>query len=65
MKVLTYPDLKSEKGIRYSRQHLIRLEQDGKFPKRIPLGAGRHGWLDHEIDAYIEACAAERERVAS
>jgi prophage regulatory protein len=64
MKVLTYPDLKAEKGIRYSRQHLLRLEQDGKFPKRIPLGPGRHGWIDSEIDQYIEACAAERERVA-
>jgi prophage regulatory protein len=65
MKLLTFPDLKAAKGIPYSRQHILRLEQDGKFPKRIPLGAGRHGWLDHEIDEYITACAAERDEMAS
>lgn len=45
----------------YSDMHIYRLERAGKFPKRIRLGANRVGWLEHEIDAWIEARAAERE----
>lgn len=41
-------------GIRYSRQHLDRLEKAGKFPRRIKLTPnGRVGWLASEIHAWI------------
>jgi len=45
MKILSYDDLRTEKGIAYSRVHLWRFERDGKFPKRVPLGQSRHGWV--------------------
>jgi prophage regulatory protein len=32
----------------------------GEFPKPIKLGAKSVGWLDHEIDEWIEARMAER-----
>jgi prophage regulatory protein len=32
-----------------------RLANDPEFPKQIKLGAGSSvGWLEHEIDAWIE-----------
>jgi prophage regulatory protein len=62
MKVLTYDDLRLQKGISYSKVQLWRLERQNKFPKRVPLGPGRHGWLDSEIDEWIMARAAERDR---
>jgi prophage regulatory protein len=64
MKVLTYDDLKSQKGISYSKVQIWRLEKKKKFPIRLQLGPGRHGWLDSEIDEWIMARAAERDRRA-
>ena len=34
VRILSFEDLRSEKGIPYSKVHLWRLERDGKFPKR-------------------------------
>src|SRR5262249_20587196 len=65
MKVLSYDDLKSQKGIGYSKVSLWRLEKRGKFPRRIALGPSRHGWLDSEIDEWIAARAAERNAPAA
>jgi prophage regulatory protein len=60
MKILAYDDLKAQKGVPYSKVQIWRLEKQSKFPKRVPLGPGRHGWLDSEIDDWILARAAER-----
>ena len=53
MKLLSYDDLKPAKGVAYSKIQLWRLEKQGSFPKRIPLGKQRYGWAEHEIDAWI------------
>ena len=59
-RILVYPDLREKKGIRYSRVHITRLEDAGKFPRRVQVGAGRVGWIEAEVDAWIEAKAAAR-----
>ena len=61
MKILAYEQLAPAKGIPYSRVHLGRLERGGQFPRRITLSPGRVAWLEHEIDAWLEARAAARE----
>ena len=33
----------------YSDTHIYRLERDGKFPKRLKIGANRVGWLLSEV----------------
>lgn len=41
--------------------------KDGSFPKPIKLGTGPHcavGWLDSEINAWVKARIAERDRRA-
>ena len=53
------------KGITYSHCQLWRLEKEGKFPKRIRLndsdrGSPRYGYIEAEIDAWIEAKMRER-----
>ena len=48
---LTYNEVKTLKGISYSRVHLKRLEDAGKFPKRIKIGA-RIYWYEHEVDEW-------------
>ena len=48
--------------IPYTPQHILRLEKMGAFPKRIRLGGNRVAWLLSEIENWIAARAAERER---
>jgi len=61
MKLLSYDDLKSRKGISYSLIQLWRLEKTGKFPKRIALSVNRFGWLESEIDSWLKSKVAERD----
>ena len=62
-RVLLYPKLREKVG--YSRQWLSHLEKLNLFPRRIHLGENRVGWLEDEVDAWIEARAAERGQVAA
>lgn len=39
----------------YSRQHVARLERDGKFPKRRQLGTCRVAWYLDEVEAWINS----------
>jgi prophage regulatory protein len=59
VKLLRYSELNETRGIGYTRRHLYTLESEHKFPKRVPLGENRVGWIDSEVDDWI------RERVAS
>jgi prophage regulatory protein len=59
MKLLSREDLRA-RGIRWSRQHLDRMVKAGEFPRPLKLGAGTCAWLEPEINAWIEARAAER-----
>jgi len=53
------------KSIPYSKPHLWRLEKAGKFPQRVPIGAGRYAYLETEIDEWIEARVRERDEAAA
>lgn len=44
----------------YCQVHLRRLESEGKFPKRIPLGEHRVGWSFMEVQEWIENRKAAR-----
>ena len=59
-RILTYAELKTLKGITYSRQHLKRLEDAGKFPRRINPSPGRMGWLEDEVDEWLQSKADAR-----
>ena len=61
MKLLSYDDLRPLKGVPYSKVQLWRKEKVGDFPKRVPIGAGRHGWVESEIDEWIAARIAARD----
>src|SRR5450755_1404516 len=58
--LIPYEALKA-KCITYSKPHLWRLEKANKFPKRVPIGAGRYGYVEEEIDGYIAQKIAERD----
>jgi prophage regulatory protein len=58
LRIIRADELKDKVG--YSIMTVWRLERDGKFPKRIQLGAGAVGWIESEVDAWIAARMAER-----
>lgn len=61
MRLLSMPDLKTVKGISYSRPHLFRLIKSGKFPVPCKIGMNRNAWPEPEIDAWVEQRIAERD----
>lgn len=40
-----------------------RLIRDGDFPKPIPLG-GKSAWVEHEVESWIAARIASRDKAA-
>lgn len=48
-------------GFSQSNNTLLKLEAQGRFPKRIYLSSQSVAWLRSEVDAHIEALAAARE----
>ena len=59
-KLLCFHELAETRGINYSRRHLYTLEDNRKFPRRVPLGENRVGWIESEIDGWIAQRAASR-----
>jgi prophage regulatory protein len=52
MKILRFKEL--SKILNISRSSLARWEEDGVFPKRIPLGKNSVGWDEQEVLEWIE-----------
>lgn len=50
-------------GLNLSPSTLLRLEAEGKFPKRVRIGAHSVAWLASEIHEHITKLAAERDVV--
>jgi predicted DNA-binding transcriptional regulator AlpA len=62
---LSYQDL-LDRGIRFSRVHLRRMERTGTFPMRVVLGAGSAvqtsiAWVADEVIAWENARIAARD----
>lgn len=52
MQILRKPAVIARVG--YSGMHIDRLEKAGRFPKRVRLGENAVGWLENEIDAWLQ-----------
>ena len=50
--ILRWPEVRIRVGLCRSQIHT--LVQQGKFPKPIKLGARASGWIESEIDQWIE-----------
>lgn len=48
-----------------SRTQHWRLELEGKFPRRVTLGARRHGYVEAEILAWVQERISARQQVAA
>lgn len=52
-KIIRTPD--TCQATKLSRTTLWRLEREGKFPSRRKLSGNAVGWLESEVDAWIES----------
>ncbi len=62
-RLLVFNELKDH-GVRLGRRQVDRLEARGRFPKRVPIGDARVGWVEAEIDAHVESKIAGRSQAA-
>ena len=58
-RLLTFDELRDH-GVTFTRQHLDNLERQNRFPKRVAIGEYRIGWVEQEVDAWIEAKISSR-----
>jgi prophage regulatory protein len=59
-RILRLPQAIAKSGL--GRDSIYRLGHEGKFPKPVKLSERASGWLEDEIDAWLEKRAAERDR---
>jgi prophage regulatory protein len=52
-RMLRLPAVEDRTGLKRTQIHY--LESTGRFPKRIKLSERASGWLEHEIDAWIDS----------
>jgi prophage regulatory protein len=61
MRIISPSELGPLKGITFTNVWRLELERSGKFPKRVKLGLRRYGYLESELDHWLELRAASRE----
>jgi prophage regulatory protein len=44
---------------------IYRLIEEGRFPRPVPLSTQARGWLESEIEAWIQGRIAERDEAAA
>jgi hypothetical protein len=54
-----------KKGITLGNDQRRSLEAAGLFPRRVPITARTHAYVEDEIDALVEARIAERDNAAA
>lgn len=59
MRVLRLPEVEKKVGLRHSA--IYKWMKLGRFPKPVSMGVAAKGWIEAEIDAFIEARIAERD----
>ena len=55
MRLIDFKSLGPVKGINYSRDHLRRKWKAGEFPKPVRFSEHRIGWIEAEVDAWLDA----------
>ena len=59
MRIISWKEL--QKMQPYCRQHIARLEKEGRWPQRVHLSPCRVGWVYDEIVAHLENLAQQRD----
>jgi prophage regulatory protein len=62
LRILRRPEVKQRVGL--SGEEIDKLEREGKFPGRVSPSPRTVGWIEHEIDLWIQQRIAERDDLA-
>jgi prophage regulatory protein len=65
VKLIDFKRLGTDKGIRYSRDHLRRKVKAGEFPRPIAVSDRRIAWIEVEIDEWLAAKEQARHKSPS
>ena len=57
-RILSIKDVRAR--VPYSSVQICRKERAGEFPGRVRLGANRVGWVEAEVEAWLNSKLAER-----
>jgi len=57
LRAIRFPELHRKVGL--GRTQIWRLEKQGDFPKSITLGKNSKGWIESEIDDWLNERRAE------
>ena len=63
LRIIRQPEVLSRTGL--SAMSVWRKQRDKQFPQRLSLGPNSVGWIEAEVEAWIEARARERDQAAS
>lgn len=58
-RIIRLPDVITKTGL--GKTTIYQMENGGKFPKSVSLGAKAVGWIEAEVDRWIEARMRERQ----
>jgi predicted DNA-binding transcriptional regulator AlpA len=53
-KLVLFDELKDRFGVPFTRRHLLNLENDKKFPARVPIGDNRVGRVESEVEEWVK-----------
>jgi prophage regulatory protein len=56
-RILRRPEVQSRVGLTHSQ--IDSMEKRGLFPKRIKISVKAAGWLEHEVDEFIDQRVAQ------
>ena len=60
VRILTITEVQS--SIPYSKAQIFRLEKQGHFPKRVRIGKMRAGWVEAEINDWLNSKIKARDK---
>lgn len=57
IKILRLPQVCAMTG--FGRSMIYQMESEQRFPKRVQVGARAVGWLEHEVQTWLQQRVAE------
>jgi prophage regulatory protein len=63
MRIIRRHELTDKVG--YCLAHICRLERQGLFPQRIRLGRRAVGWVEEEVEAWLQERIDARDRLSA
>lgn len=59
IRIIREPEVRRRTGL--SHASIFRMREAGQFPQPVKVGARATGWLEHEINAWLQSRILARE----